>query len=290
MKKIILLMITLAIILSSCDLLMEEIDTFLNTDSEVNVNLTEGELEIHYIDVGQGDSILIRNADHAVLIDGGDTAYREFLVKYLNNQGIKKFDYVVATHPHADHIGGLNVVIENFEVDKVIMPNKSATTVSFEKFIKAMNEKGVGAKEPIAGEKFSLGDLHFTVLAPNSKEYTNTNDYSVVLKLEHGENSFIFTGDAEKLSEKEILESGYNIKADVLKVGHHGSSTSTTESFLDEVDPIVAVISLGEGNSYNHPHRETIKLLNSRDIEILRTDEMGTIILKSDGKEIFIEN
>ena len=277
-KLLFVLIISLIFILSSC-----------GRNENVVVQVDSGSLEIHYIDVGQGDSILILTETSSVLIDGGDRSYEEYLLEYLNSAGIEKFDYVVATHPHADHIGGLTAVINNFQVDNFMMPDKIATTTSFERMINALLDKNITIVEPVAGDEFFLNDLHFTVVAPNSKEYDNTNDYSIVLTLKHGENSFIFTGDAERVSEDEMLISYRNIRADVLKVGHHGSATSTSREFLEQVSPSIAVISVGAENTYNHPNDDVIELLLSEGVKVLRTDEYGNIIIRSDGINLTVE-
>lgn len=247
-----------------------------------------GNIQVHYIDVGQADSILITQNGHSMLIDGGNNQDSELVTNYLRKQGISKLDYVVGTHPHEDHIGGLDAVIKEFDIETIYMPKKTATTKTYKDVITAIKNRNMKITLPKRGTVFKLGDAECTILAPDNKEYEDVNNYSIVIKLIYKDTSFLFTGDAEGESEKEILKSGYNIKADVLKVGHHGSASSTTEKFLNEVSPKYAVISCGKENKYGHPHKETIKALNTKNIQLYRTDKIGTIIVTSNGKDISV--
>ena len=226
----------------------------------------DNKLEIHFVDVGQADAIVIKQEGHYMVIDAGKNDTKEFFVDYLKKQGIEKLDYVVGTHVHEDHI--------------------TSTTKTFENFVTAVKEKNKKLYAPTSGESFKLGDATFEVLAPNSSSYDDANNYSIVIKLTYGETKFLFTGDAEKLSEQEILNKGYDLKCNVIKVPHHGSSSSLSEEFLEQVSPQIAVISVGKDNSYNHPNKTTMKNLEKRNITVYRTDESGTIILNSDGKNI----
>ncbi len=243
-------------------------------------------LKVHFIDVGQGDCILIEDGTSAMLIDAGNPENGPDIVSYIKNLGIEKLNFVLATHPHADHIGGMADVINAFDVEKIIMPKATHTTRTFENLLLTIQNKGLKITAPIPGTEYKLGNASFTILAPNSSSYTNLNDYSVVVRLTYGSTSFLFTGDAEQTSEKEILAKGYNIKSDVLKVGHHGSKTSTTTRFLDAVSPRYAVMCVGANNQYGHPAPETLSKLAERGIKVYRTDEAGTIIATSDGKSI----
>lgn len=247
---------------------------------------TGGNVQVHYIDVGQADSILITQSGHSMLIDGGNNGDSELVTNYLRKQGISNLDYVVGTHPHEDHIGGLDAVIKEFDIETIYMPKKTATTKTYKDVITAIKNKNMKITLPKRGTVFKLGDAECTIVAPDNKEYEDVNNYSIVIKLIYKDTSFLFTGDAEGESEKEMLKSGYNTKADVLKVGHHGSVSSTTKKFLNEVSPKYAVISCGKENKYGHPHKETIQALNAKNVQLYRTDKMGTIIVTSNGKDI----
>lgn len=255
-----------------------------------NVAAADG-MKVHFIDVGQADSILIQSDEATMLIDGGNNADGEAVVDYIKSQNIKKLDYVIGTHPHEDHIGGLDAVIESFDIGAVYMPKAMSTTKTFEDVLKAISNKGLKVNTPIPGTNINLGSAVFTILAPNSERYESTNNYSIVIKLTNGKNSFLFTGDAESISEKEMLAKGFDLYAEVLKVGHHGSTTSTTKEFLDMVNPRYAIISVGKDNQYGHPHKEILDRLRKKNIIVYRTDESGTIIASSDGESItFSEN
>ena len=249
-------------------------------------NSVTGILKVHFIDVEQGDSILIQSDDEVMLIDAGTNAKADFVVDYIKKQGIRKIDYLVGTHPHEDHIGGLDSVIENFDIGTIYMPRVTHTTKTFRDVLNAVKEKGLKITSPSAGTTFDLADAKCKVISPNSKNYSSLNDYSIVIKLSYGKNSFLFTGDGEALAENEIIEKGFDLAADVLKVGHHGSNTSNTEEFLKKVNPSYAVISLGEDNKYGHPHKEVMDRLEKREMTIYRTDKNGTIIAESDGESI----
>lgn len=245
-----------------------------------------GQLKVHYLDVGQGDSTLIHTKDAAMLIDAGDRGYGSGIVDYIKEQDIDKLDYLILTHPHADHIGGAVEVINAFDIDKIIMPKASHTSQTFENLLATIKDKGMKIASPNPGDEYELGDAKFTILGPNSSSYDNLNNYSVVNKLTFGHTSFLFTGDAEVVSENEILNSGLDIKTDVLKVGHHGSDTSTSEQFLDVSSPKCAIISVGKDNKYGHPDQVILDRLDNRNITIYRTDESGTIIATSDGENV----
>ncbi len=244
-------------------------------------------LEVHYLDIGQGDCTLIRNGDHAMLIDAGNNNKGTAVQAYLESQGITHLDYVIGTHPDADHIGGLDVVIYKFDCDAVWMPDYEKDTKTYDEVIQAAKTKGYTIEHPLAGEEYTLGEATVTIVCPVKEDYgSNANDYSIGVRIAFGETSFLFTGDAEEESETDMVESGEVLKADVLKAAHHGSRTANTEAFLEAVDPSCVVISCGEDNSYGHPHAEVLNRLREKGISIFRTDDQGTVVAVSDGQMI----
>lgn len=242
-------------------------------------------MEVHFLDVGQGDSTLITCDGHAMLIDAGDDTKGTAIQNYLKKQNIKSLDYLILTHPDADHIGGAPVVITKFDISKVFVSNFEKDSKTYRKLIQTLDDKRLKASTPLVKSKYSLGTAEFTILAPNDT-YDTPNNSSIALILKNGKNTFLFTGDAESEAEKDILSTGIDVSADVYKVGHHGSRTSTSKKFFQAVDPTYAVISCGEGNSYGHPHAETLNTLRTNGVAVYRTDEDGTIIATSDGKTI----
>lgn len=256
-------------------------------DSQVINVLPDGELRIHYLDVGQGDSILIENAGEYMLIDAGNNEDGKLLVKYFKNLGIKKFTYLVGTHAHEDHIGGMDDVINNFEVSNFYMPDVVTTTKTFEDVIEALENKNIYFDTPKIGDNFNFGGCNFLVLNVSNDD-SDLNDTSIVLRLVYGKNKFLFTGDATSVVEDKILKLGYDISSDVLKVPHHGSEYSNSLKFIKKVNPEYSIISVGAYNSYNHPHNKAIKNLESVGSTIYRTDKDGTVIVSSDGENINI--
>lgn len=248
--------------------------------------LNSGDLKIHYIDVGQGDSILVQQGGQNMLIDAGTNDSTSTLITYLKKQSLSKIDYLVLTHPHEDHIGGADAVIKNFNIGKVYMPKATTTTKTYQDVVTAMKNKKYKAEAPNPGDTFKLGSVNCTVLSPINSVKDDLNTYSLVLKLQYGDNKFLFTGDTQSSNEQDMLGKGYDLSADVLKVAHHGSRTSTTDEFLNAVNPKYTVISCGKGNDYGHPHKTVMDKLKAKKIPLYRTDESGTIILTSDGKNI----
>ncbi|MDO5518890.1 MAG: MBL fold metallo-hydrolase [bacterium] len=242
-------------------------------------------LEVHFIDVGQGDCILLRSDNQTMLIDAGDNNYGKGVVTYLSNLGIKKLDYLVGTHPDADHIGGLDNVISSLDIGKIYMPKKQSNTKTFEDVLTAIAKKGLKVSSPKVGDTFTLGSANISVLGPINT-YEDNNNNSIVLKVTHGKNSFLLTGDAELEAEEDMVASGEDLSATVLKVGHHGSHSSTSRSLLDKVNPTYAVISCGVDNKYGHPHTETMTYLKRYNVTVYRTDQQKTIVMTSDGKKI----
>jgi beta-lactamase superfamily II metal-dependent hydrolase len=246
-------------------------------------------LEVHFIDVGQGDAILVKTPmNENILIDAGGNDDEERVVDYLRNQGVESLKAVVGTHPHEDHIGGLDRVIDNFSVEKVYMPKVVHDTKTFEDVLDAVDGKGLKITRAISGEKLDIEGVQGLFLAPIADKYKELNNYSAVIRLQYEDTVFLFTGDAEALVEEEMLRNNPlgALKAHVLKVGHHGSYSSTSEPFLEAVAPEYAVIQLGKDNKYGHPHRETMDKLKAKGIQVLRTDTDGTVIFKSDGQKI----
>lgn len=243
-------------------------------------------LEIHYLDVGQGDSTLILCDGHAMLIDAGDNDKGTAVQSYLEGQGVTALDYVIGTHPDADHIGGLDVILYKFDCQMVMMPDFEKDTRTYDDVVQTMKQKRYKNTLPEVGTVYELGSAVFTIVAPNGEYGDDANDYSVGILLQHGKNRFLFTGDAEEASEADMLENGIDLEADVFKASHHGSRTANTEEFLQTVDPDYVVISCGQDNSYGHPHAEVMNRLRAMGISVFRTDEQGTIVAYSDGTEI----
>lgn len=247
---------------------------------------TLGKLKVSYIDVGQADSILVQQGDHAMLIDAGNNDDSTIVKNYITNQDVSVLDYVIGTHPHEDHIGGLDYVINSFQIGKIYMPEVVATTKTFEDVITAINNKGMSISKPNVGETFKLGDATCTILGPLDTDASELNTYSIVLKVDYNNNSFLFTGDAEAVNESAMINSGRDLNVDVLKVGHHGSTSSTTQAFLNATSPSFAIICVGAGNSYGHPAASVVTRLENNGAKIFRTDVNGTIVATSDGTSI----
>lgn len=243
-------------------------------------------LEAHFIDVGQGDSILLRINQDAWLIDAGPNSQGTRVVQYLQDQGIDSLTMAVGTHPHEDHIGGLDEVIRTFDIAHVMMPPISHTTKTFEDVVNAIETKKLNITAPTVGDTYELGPATVRVLGPGTPPYTDMNDASIALHISYGQVGILLTGDAEKAAEQRMLDSGYPVAAQVFKAGHHGSSTSNTDALLDAVSPQTVVISLAADNSYGHPHREVVQALQNRGIQSLRTDELGDIVMTTDGTQI----
>lgn len=258
-------------------------DKSTTKDAKVTVS---GQLKVHFIDVGQADSILVQQGSSAMLIDAGNNDDYNTVKSYLDKQGIKELQCFIGTHKDEDHIGSADYVINSFKVGKVYFPKQTATTKTFKDFVNAVKGKGLKLTVPSVGQSFKLGDATVTVLAPNGSSYEDANDYSIVVKVAYGSTSFLLTGDAESVSESEMLNKGLNLGATVLKVGHHGSKSSTSQSFLNKVNPKYAVISVGKDNEYGHPKQEVLNRLKAKNIPVYRTDENGTIVATSNGKEV----
>ena len=289
-----LLLLCLALGLTGCDSVGEilneviqsgVLDEYLRPEKVQKIEVPDGEMEVHFIDVGQADCALLASGGHFMLIDGGNNDDAEHIVTYLQNAGVKKLDLVVGTHPHEDHIGSLDAAIEAFDIGAVYMPDVSADTETYRDVLDAVKGKGLQVQHPVPGDVLDFNGLPVEIFGP-VKEYSNLNNHSIVLRVSVGETAFLFTGDVEIEGEYDILEQGFDISADVLKVSHHGSSGSSVEEFLAYTDADYAVISVGEGNIYDHPEAVTLKRLQNYGMEIYRTDEQGTIVCDTDGKNI----
>lgn len=285
-RKLSAILMSLGLIfLTSCEI--EFVDD--NSTSE------DGQVKVSFIDVGQGDSILIQTDDCNVLIDAGERGNSDIIEQYLTQNDVQVLNYVIGTHPHSDHIGSMPNIIDDCDVEKIILPTINdddiPTTKIYENLLNSIANKGLKITSANVGNTYDLGNATLEIIAPNSKDYSDLNDYSVVAILTHGDKKFLFTGDASKTSEKEMLENNLLEDVDVLKVGHHGSNTASSKEFIETIQPEYAVISCGEGNKYNHPNEETLDTLQEviPNIEIYRTDLDGTIEMVSNGTEISIE-
>jgi beta-lactamase superfamily II metal-dependent hydrolase len=271
-----LIILVLLLCMTSCD-----------STNEKTIKYPVSDLTVSFIDVGQGDSILIQCNSESMLIDAGENNKGEAVTEYLKNHGTDSLKYAVGTHPHSDHIGGMDTVLNNISTDTFICPETTYDTKTWTDVIDAAKSNGTEIVYAKPYQSYTLGEAEFTIFAPQENSvYSDSNNYSVVIKLEYGENSFLFTGDAEEISEKEMLSADYDLKADVLKVGHHGSSGSSCQEFIDKVNPEYAVISCGEDNDYGHPHKETLQRL--KNTNVLRTDLSGDIIIVSNGKTLTV--
>lgn len=258
----------------------------IGTGDTQEVSQPNGTMKVHYIDVGQADATLLQLFDQNetinLLIDTGDWNESN-VITYLHSQNIKDIDIIAVTHPHADHIGQLNKIIKDFSVTEVWMNGETATSQVFAKSLEAIEKHNVDYYEPKVGEIFNIGPLEITVLHPDSLS-ANTNNNSLAMRLQYGEVSFLFTGDAEQQAENAILNSGANITANILHLGHHGSNTSSTPEFIKAVHPEIAIYSAGVDNSYGHPDAEVIDRINASNIPLYGTDIHGTIIVETNGK------
>ena len=269
----------LLVSLTGCDLLS-------SPPSSTPAAVSDGSiLAVHFIDVGQADSALLVCGDDAMLIDGGNVADSSLVVSYLEQQGIDQLDYVVCTHAHEDHVGGLSGPLNTCTASHVLSPVTEYDSKAFKDFVKYTEAQGLEPEIPVPGDTFALGEAQVTILGPVA-EYSETNNTSIVLRVDFGETSFLFTGDMETKAEKDLLDQGANLSATVLKVGHHGSDTSSSYSFLREVMPEYAVISVGENNDYGHPNDDVLSRLRDAGTTVYRTDEQGTIVAVSDGTTV----
>ena len=249
------------------------------------------DLQIHFLDVGQGDCTIVLCDGESMVIDGGPASASSFVYSYIRNTlELQHIDYVVSTHPHLDHVYGLSSVLNAAPVDLVLTPVLEWDSKAFNSMVKYAEKQGAPLSVPQEGDTLRLGGATVTILHcwPEAIDYGRTNDSSIVVRIDYGQTYFIITGDAEDWSEYMMIDSGMNLKADVLRVAHHGSSTASTLEFLQSVRPEYAVISVGKDNGYGHPHQEVLDRLNEVGSKILRTDELGTIVMNSNGETITI--
>lgn len=261
-----------------------------STGSDITTEEKIEKIIVHYIDVGQGDCIFIELPNQkSLLIDAGNSQNYIDIISYIKDLGYFFIDYVVATHPHADHIGSMNKILRNFIVNEFYLPEYIPNTKTFATMFNTIKQQEIMVRWSQAGTTIIENeDLSIKILSPIKNNYSNINNYSLIIKIDYGDSEFLFTGDAEALVEQELLDYNIDIDSDVLKVGHHGSNSSSSEAFIEEVSPNIAVISCGNNNKYNHPHIETINTLTEQNVEIYRTDELGTIIIEADEKENFV--
>lgn len=267
---------------------------FFNKDlipSKSTLGQVKGNLEVSYLDVGQGDSEYIRVNDFDILIDAGPRSDTDKLLKQLKAKNIDDFEMVIATHPHEDHIGGMAKIFEKYAVKSFYMPKVNHTTKTFENMVNAVSKEGIKIQPIKEGMTFDLGQgAKMDVYSPMHESYEEFNDYSPIIKLTFGNNKLIFTGDAEADVEKDVLAKyATDLRADILKFGHHGSSTSSSDEFIKAVSPKYGIISCGADNKYGHPHTETLDKIKKYNIQAYRTDTQGQITLTSDGNNISIK-
>ena len=250
----------------------------------------DGNLTIYYVDVGQADSTIVICDDAVLMIDGGNVADSQFIFSMLRNTlGISHIDHMIATHPHEDHVGGLAAALNACSVDVLYTPVLEYDTKAFYSMVKYAQKQGTEIIVPTSGHSFMVGTARVDILGP-LKKYKNTNDLSIICKLTYGQTTFLFGGDAEWEAEHDLVESGANLRADVLKVNHHGSDTSSSYMYLRSVMPTYAVISVGANNSYGHPSEDVLSRLEDADAVVMRTDQLGTIVCTSDGTELSFSN
>lgn len=274
------------------NLIEENLNISANTTNTISINTVgntvvsaDSKLQIYYFDVGQADAELIIADGQSMLIDAGNNEDGPLLVNYIKGLGIQKIDYLVGTHPHEDHIGGLDDIISNFDIGKIYMPDVTTTTATFQSVLEAISAKGLSITRCEIGNTFGLGDGICTIMSVENEQQSNLNLNSIVIHLSYGEKTFLFMGDAEKEIEEKISWP----KIDVLKVAHHGSDTSSTEKFLNSVKPDTAIVSVGSNNIYSLPAQSTLDTLTKVGAKVYRTDTDGTILLTSDGKNYTVQ-
>lgn len=258
---------------------------------DTNIVATENTVpsfEVHYIDVGQGDASLIICDGKTMLIDGGNVSDSSLVVSYIDNLGIDEIDYIVCTHAHEDHVGGISGPLNKFEVENVFAPATGSDIDAYKDFLEGTEAQGLEIITPDPGDTFYLGSAEVTIMGPVTENESDLNNTSIILRIVYGETSFLFTGDAERESEEAIIEQGFDLKSTVLKVGHHGSNYSTSYPFLREVMPEYGVISVGEDNIYDHPEDDLLSRLRDAGTTVYRTDLQGDIVITSNGEDVSV--
>lgn len=291
-KKLVYLIIVLIISVVSAVFGLDNYDKFFDGEPFVGTQVNDIEsvdyLGVHYIDVGQGDCSLIVCDGKTMLIDAGENGNETKVLDYLRKQNIDKLDYIIASHQHSDHIGGLPEVLDEIGADNIIMPRltkeQTPTNSTYKAFLNSVKNSGAKVIASEVGAKYTLGSAEFEILGPVTNDAEDLNNMSVMVKLTYGEKTFLFTGDAEKEEEREILATGADLDCDVLKVGHHGSGTSSSTDFLKAVTPEICVIQVGAGNDYGHPHENIVERLAKYADEIYRNDICVDIVILCDGK------
>lgn len=281
-KFSLVLALLLLLSLAGCTL---DLDVVQPTQTAATAPAESTGLTVHFIDVGQADCALLECDGAYMLIDGGNVEDGSVLVSYLQKLGVEELDTVVCTHAHEDHVGGLPAALAVYPTGTVYAPTRTYSSSCFDDFMYYVNQQGLEVVIPDPGDSWMLGSCQVTVLGP-VQSYADVNNTSIVLRVDYGTTSFLFTGDMESDAESDLLDSGANVRADVLKVGHHGSNTSSSYRFLYEVAPTYGIISVGQGNSYGHPHEEPMSRLEDAGVTLYRTDTMGTILVHSDGETL----
>ena len=274
----------LALLLCGCETIVYDSPA---PQGSASLDITEeiSDFTIYFLDVGQADCALILSGGYSMLIDGGNVADSDLVYAFLQEKGIDHLDHIICTHAHEDHVGGLSAALRASSAGAVYSPVESYGSAAFENFKAAVDEQGLTLSLPLPQDSFALGDAEVIVLGPVF-DYENTNNTSIVVKIIYGETSFLFTGDIEREAELDLIDSGADLSCDVLKVPHHGSSTSSSYVFLYEAAPSYGIISCGMGNSYGHPHEDVLSRYRDADVLLYRTDMQGTITCTSDGKTI----
>ena len=291
------ILMILSLIISGCGVVTQPPESEQNLQiveteiplTESNIVKSEPPITIHYLDVGQGDSTLIVIGDKTMLIDAAESKQAPKIIKYIEDQGIKKIDYLVGTHPHADHIGGMAQIIKKFNIGEIYMPRVAHTTKTFEELIDTIAEKDYSVSSPKPGDILKIGEAEVVFLAPEKYDENNLNNCSLVFRIEVNEFGFIFMGDAETPIETEIINSKREINSNVIKIGHHGANNATSENFIKTVNPDIAIIYVGKDNSYGHPTSAVLDRLIKYNADIYRTDIHGDIVVTLTDGELTVK-